>query len=206
MKKDMRAYIDSLEAAGEKHTATEWREIIEAEIEDLRSQGAPEENLDIDIEDVLFELELDDYITIFYIVVEEKGADVFTKSFTSQEEAINKANGEWDHLTNYEKERCKAFYVLKTEDPDSMDGDIIKDLKKQVVRYWLDTEYNYGDFSVPKWALHKVTDDGCSEEEDEIILWRAYEDTPGYPESTDPEAIDDYIQDELGFLPEYEVN
>ena len=75
-------------------------------------------------------------------------------------------------------------------------------------RYWIETSYVYGDYSVAKWALHKVTEkDG--EETDEIIVWRVYEDTPGYTEDdTDAgwKAIDDYITEEIGFLPEYEVN
>lgn len=70
--------------------------------------------------------------------------------------------------------------------------------------YWLETEYLSGDYSESKWALHKV--DG---EKDEIILWKAYEDTPGYdPEDVEKswKAIEDYIKEELGFIPDYEVN
>ena len=44
-------------------------------------------------------------------------------------------------------------------------------------------------------------------------MWKAYDDTPGYPEAVEKDdldamwkSIDDYIIDELGFLPDYEVN
>ena len=77
-------------------------------------------------------------------------------------------------------------------------------------RYWLNTDYVYGDFSEKKWALHEVTNDEDGEEIDDIILWKAYDDTPGYPSDGDIDtgwkAIDTYIESELGFLPEYEVN
>ena len=77
--------------------------------------------------------------------------------------------------------------------------------------YWLQTEFNYGDFSIHKFALHKVTIDENGEEDDEVILWSAYEDIPDIPEDEDDlggswSAIDSYIESELGFLPEYQVN
>lgn len=71
-------------------------------------------------------------------------------------------------------------------------------------KYWLETEYNYGSLSNKKWALHEV--DG---ENDRIVLWKAYEDTPNWlGENLDEDwhAIDDYIKGQLDFLPEYEIN
>ena len=73
-------------------------------------------------------------------------------------------------------------------------------------RYWLETEYNHGDFSEKKWALHEV-----EEEKNEIIIWRSYDETPDYPSDKEDiegawKAIDTYIENTLGFLPEYEVN
>lgn len=73
------------------------------------------------------------------------------------------------------------------------------------MRYWLQTEYNHGDFNNKKWALHEVDENG----NDNIVLWEAYEDTPnwlGEDLDDDWQAINDYIEDQLGFLPEYEVN
>ena len=78
-------------------------------------------------------------------------------------------------------------------------------------KYWLETEFNYGDFSIHKFALHKVTTDEDGEEDDEVILWSAYEDVPGMPEDEEDlegswEAIDAYVEKKLGFLPDYDVN
>lgn len=77
--------------------------------------------------------------------------------------------------------------------------------------WWLETEYIYGDFSEKKWALHKVAPNEDGEEVDDIILWKAYSDTPDYPHSDEDidggwAAIDKCIESELGFLPEYDVN
>lgn len=80
--------------------------------------------------------------------------------------------------------------------------------------YWFETEYHYGDYSVPKFALIRGRrgDDGIKERDtEEVILWAAYEDVPGYTGSsdsleTDCEAINAYIEKELGFLPDYEIN
>ena len=72
-------------------------------------------------------------------------------------------------------------------------------------KYWLETEYNYGDFNNKKWALHEVDEN----ENDSIVLWEAYEDTPNWlGENLDEDwkAIDEYIEDQLGLLPKYEVN
>lgn len=71
-----------------------------------------------------------------------------------------------------------------------------------MIKYWLDTDYIYGN-SEPKFALHKVTDD-----EDEIILWASYADAGVDPkaEEADWDTLDKYIEQELGFVPDYEVN
>ena len=45
--------------------------------------------------------------------------------------------------------------------------------------YWLDTEFNYGDFSVPKCALIRGERDEDGEKDrctEEVIAWTAYED------------------------------
>ena len=74
--------------------------------------------------------------------------------------------------------------------------------------YYLITEYCFGDFSEKKWALFvKNINEG-----DEVVLWKTYSDTPGYPEFDDEDkideawaAIDKCIEEELGFLPDYLV-
>ena len=80
--------------------------------------------------------------------------------------------------------------------------------------WWLDTEFNYGDFEVKKFALYCMVldEDGCIDHDtEERILWAAYEDVPGYMEAWDDgdrmlEALDAYIMDQLGFVPDYDIN
>lgn len=56
----MRAYIDSLESAGEKHSEQAWREIISKEIDDIKSQNPEAEVVDID--EAIKQLDADGYI------------------------------------------------------------------------------------------------------------------------------------------------
>lgn len=97
----------------------------------------------------------------------------------------------WNGGFNYELEE------LGFEDPE----------EESPSRYWFDPEYNYGDFSVRKFALYEVSDNG----DEKIVLWASYDDVPNYPEDPDEnladawEAIDEYIEEQLGFLPDYEV-
>ena len=56
----MREYIDSLEANSNPKTETEWRKIIAAEIDDLRSQN-PEVKV-VDIDEAIAQLESDGYV------------------------------------------------------------------------------------------------------------------------------------------------
>lgn len=74
--------------------------------------------------------------------------------------------------------------------------------------FWLNTDFLFGDYSEPKWAFH------CRDKNtgvDKIILWGAYEDLETY----DPELenwedlwneIDQIIESELGYCPNYDVN
>lgn len=76
--------------------------------------------------------------------------------------------------------------------------------------YWLDTDYHYGDFSVPKFALTRgeLDEEGNKiRDTEEIILWSSYEDL-GIDDISDYDTslIDKYIYNELGFLPDYEIN
>lgn len=81
--------------------------------------------------------------------------------------------------------------------------------------YWLDTDFHYGDFNEPKFALFRIDmPDGVKDKETEqLILWSAYSDLDGYDEAEAAEdyegacrIIDDYITNSIGFLPDYEVN
>ena len=78
--------------------------------------------------------------------------------------------------------------------------------------FWLNTDFLFGDYSIPKWAFH------CRDEKtgvDEVILWGAYQDLNAYnPELEESEQdgdeiwdeIDQIIESELGYCPLYDVN
>ena len=75
--------------------------------------------------------------------------------------------------------------------------------------YWLDTNFHYGNFNVPKFALYRMelTDGAKDRDTEEIILWAAYEDLEIEDLTTEDLAkkVDKYIEEKLGFLPDYEV-
>ena len=61
-----------------------------------------------------------------YILIDVKGGDMFTEEFDDREKALERADAEWNHLSNHDKSKREAFYLLETENPDTLDGDIIK--------------------------------------------------------------------------------
>lgn len=75
--------------------------------------------------------------------------------------------------------------------------------------YWLDTDFHYGNFSVPKFALYRMelTDGVKDRDTEEIILWAAYEDLEIEDLTTEDlaEKVDRYIEEKLGFLPDYDI-
>ena len=74
--------------------------------------------------------------------------------------------------------------------------------------WWIDTDYHYGDFSEPKFALFcvdKKLDNIMLINTEELILWAAYDDVCD-SESDDWKPIDEYIAKQLGFLPDYDIN
>ena len=68
----MRAYIESLENAGEKHSETAWREIISKEIDDIKRQDSDAEVVDID--EAIKALDADGYIKVITMVWKIYGA------------------------------------------------------------------------------------------------------------------------------------
>jgi len=82
--------------------------------------------------------------------------------------------------------------------------------------YWLDTEFNYGDFNVPKCALirgERNEDGDKDRNSEEVVAWTTYEDIgveilsgEDYDGNDTEEKIDKWIESELGFVPEYEIN
>lgn len=84
--------------------------------------------------------------------------------------------------------------------------------------FWLNTDFLFGDYSEPKWAFHCARSDGHGwkkEETDKIILWGLYQDLSAYdPERDESDQnwddlgneIDQIIESELGYCPNYDVN
>ena len=67
-----------------------------------------------------------------YVLIDVFNGDMFNEEFSGLEEAINKADYYWNNLTDSEKKKRTAFYVLDSVNPDEeaidhLDGDIIKD-------------------------------------------------------------------------------
>lgn len=107
-------------------------------------------------------------------------------------------------------------YVLELAEYDE-DGDFVKsDYDWLDDYYWLDTEYNFGDYDVKKCALVRGKRDRNGEKDrdtEEVVAWTAYEDIgievlsgEDYDANDAEERIDNWIEEELYFLPEYEVN
>ena len=66
-----------------------------------------------------------------YIIIDENNGDMFNKEYESREEALKQAEIDWGYLTDREKEKRTAFYVLESvnpdeEAPDHYDGEPIK--------------------------------------------------------------------------------
>lgn len=69
-----------------------------------------------------------------YIVIDELKNDMFTNEYETKEEAVKAADQEWGRLTESDKKRRVAFYVLESVNPDEdtidhFDGDVIKSYK-----------------------------------------------------------------------------
>ena len=82
--------------------------------------------------------------------------------------------------------------------------------RNDALKYWLETDANYGFYSTGKedrrWALHRVIG-----ESDEIVAKNTYLATPGFEDEEDAteanwQALDKEIENQIGFVPEYEVN
>ena len=66
-----------------------------------------------------------------YIIMDYVDGDCFTDEFENKEEALQEAEGQWEHLTRYDQKHRTEFYVLESvntdEDaPDHYDGNIVK--------------------------------------------------------------------------------
>ena len=63
---------------------------------------------------------------MFYKIIEEINGDIFEEIYRTKEEAIKMMNLEYANLTDHDKRRRKAVYVLETETPDDLEGNIIE--------------------------------------------------------------------------------
>lgn len=73
--------------------------------------------------------------------------------------------------------------------------------------YWVDTNYLFGDYRVKKWALYRgeLTEDGKKDRDtEEVVVWDAVPETDDFDEAW--RLLDETIESELGFLPDYDVN
>ena len=107
-------------------------------------------------------------------------------------------------------------YVLEFAEYDE-DGDFVKsDYDWLESYYWLDTEYNFGDYNVKKCALIRGKRDRNSDKDrdtEEVVAWTAYEDIgievlsgEDFDANDTDDKINNWIEGELYFLPEYEIN
>lgn len=140
---------------------------------------------------------------IINTITNETVADITTNHSMSLDEAISLVgeihaenedenvliNGTWyfyDDLALVADEDADAFY------------------------WWVDTDFHYGDFSVPKFAVFRMRrdEDGVKyPDTEELVFWAAYDDVPGCDaESDDWEPVERYIEERLGFLPDYDIN
>jgi hypothetical protein len=96
---------------------------------------------------------------------------------------------------------------------DECDAMIVdEDDEETSYKYWLNTDFHYGDYNLSAWALMKKD---LETGESDIAVWNYDEDTPNFPIPEEGEqididaawdAIDAYITKKLGFLPDYEIN
>ena len=66
-----------------------------------------------------------------YVVMDQTATDLFNTECATLDEAIKEADKQYSYLTDADKSKRTAFYVLESVDPDEdserhFDGDIIK--------------------------------------------------------------------------------
>lgn len=108
-------------------------------------------------------------------------------------------------------------YIIESFEADE-DGEFVEgsDYDWLESYYWLNTEYLYGDYSVPKCSIVRGKYDKYGDKDrdtEEVLEWTEYEDigiTVLSGEDFDPNDADEktnnWIREKLYFLPDYEVN
>lgn len=69
-----------------------------------------------------------------YILIDVVDGDMFTKEFDNLKEAMRVSENEWEHLSDHDKKRREAFYLLESANPDEdaenhFDGDVVREWK-----------------------------------------------------------------------------
>lgn len=69
-----------------------------------------------------------------YIIIDDCSTDLYTEEFNDKEKAVNQAKAEWDRLSDYDKSKRTAFYVIESVNSDEdaedhLDGTPILTLK-----------------------------------------------------------------------------
>lgn len=63
---------------------------------------------------------------MFYKIIEEINGDIFEEAYNTKEEAEKMMQLEYANLSDHDKKRRKAVYILETETIDDIDGNIIE--------------------------------------------------------------------------------
>lgn len=66
-----------------------------------------------------------------YVIIDATKTDLFTTECETKEEALKKAEKQFNYLTDFDKKKRTEFYILESIDSDEesekhLDGDIIK--------------------------------------------------------------------------------
>lgn len=65
----------------------------------------------------------------YYIIIDCVPGTIWNEAHETEAEAIAAAVAEWQALTQADRDRREAYYIIVADDPDELDGDIIKVFK-----------------------------------------------------------------------------
>ena len=66
-----------------------------------------------------------------YVFIDDCETELFNQEFDEKEDAINEAQATWNHLSESDKKRRKAFCIIESVNPDEesenhLDGETIR--------------------------------------------------------------------------------
>lgn len=108
-----------------------------------------------------------------YIVITEKGNDIFDKEFDNYQKAIDEAREDWKRMSKADQKNTKAFYVLESVNPDEeaedhFDGDIVLNVKYECWYAITNDNEDYGTGSFDKAeAVKMCQESNLAKENDE---------------------------------------